>query len=90
MTKVGIADAAVDLDPYHAKGDILFVGDDVFFYRLGKTRPAGARVKFYAGIKQFSIAADAVIFTRIVTAAEFSAEAWLGTFLTGDAELFGR
>jgi hypothetical protein len=51
MPQMGITGIAHDFYPYHTKRSILVVLNGVFFYGLGKTWPASARIKFYGGVE---------------------------------------
>src|SRR5450631_113860 len=71
-------------------GIVFDIFDRIFFNRLSKTWPAGFGIVFYSGVKEFGVAANTIIFSRLIPAAELATEFSFGAFPAGNPKLLRR
>ena len=86
---MAIAGIAHYFYPCHTIGFIHVVFNSIFFDRLGKAWPSGARIKFDGRIEQRRAATNAGVCSGIIPVTQLTTEAWLCTFFACYAELPG-
>jgi hypothetical protein len=88
VPEMRIAGVANSFDAGCAVAGIEVIRDGIHGDRLSEGRPAGARVKFFRGVEQNGIAAQAGIDSGLEEAAHGRAEGALGACLASDHILF--
>jgi len=89
MTLMGITGGAQNFRAGHKETEVRFQGDILGLNRCPKTRPAGARVKFFLRAKEWRIAADTTVDAYFMIVGVRAGKRPFGAPFAGDLELRG-
>lgn len=89
VAEVGIAGIADGFDPFEKCRPIEAVRNYAYRHRLSERRPAGTGLKFFRGVEENGIAAEARIDSRLEQTAHLGTEGAFGPGLPGDVVFLG-